>query len=108
MARGGRSIREIARILGISRNTVRRYLRATEVPKPTPRAARGSKLDPYKEFILQRVAEGVKNGVVLLRELGAQGYTGSYTILKEFVRPLRRHQSMPGTVRFETRPGQQA
>lgn len=104
----GRSIREIARILGISRNTVRRYLRATEVPKPAPRAARGSKLDPYKEFILQRVAEGVENCVVLLRELRTQGYEGGYTILKEFVRPLRRPRSIPGTVRFETQPGQQA
>ncbi|QZA32145.1 helix-turn-helix domain-containing protein [Hydrogenibacillus sp. N12] len=101
----GRSIREIARILGISRNTVRRYLRATEVPKPAPRATRGSKLDPYKAFILQRVAEGVENCVVLLRELRIQGYEGSYTILKEFVRPLRRPRSIPGTVRFETQPG---
>ncbi|MEX1385409.1 hypothetical protein AB1399_04460, partial [Hydrogenibacillus schlegelii] len=40
----------MARSRGISRNTVRRYLRATEVPKPAPRAARGSKLDPTKRL----------------------------------------------------------
>ena len=42
----GRSIRGIARELGISRNTVRKYVRSDEVPKPSPRARRGSKLDP--------------------------------------------------------------
>ena len=32
----GRSIRGIARELGISRNSVRKYLRSPEVPKPRP------------------------------------------------------------------------
>jgi len=104
----GMSIRQIARELGVSRNTVRRYLRAPEVPKPAPRPPRGSKLDPYKEFILQRLAEGVDNCVVLLRELRAQGYTGGYTILKDFVQPLRTRRASQVTVRFETAPGEQA
>ena len=47
----GRSIDGIARDLGISRNTVRRYLRSPEVPKPMLRAKRGSKLDPYTEYL---------------------------------------------------------
>lgn len=104
----GMSIRQIARELGVSRNTVRRYLRAPEVPKPAPRPPRGSKLDPYKEFILRRLAEGVDNCVVLLRELRAQGYTGGYTILKDFVQPLRARRASQATVRFETAPGEQA
>jgi transposase len=102
------SIRQIARELGISRNTVRRYLRAPEVLRPAPRPPRGSKLDPYKEFILQRLAEGVDNCVVLPRELRAQGYTGGYTILKDFVQPLRKRRTAQATVRFETAPGEQA
>jgi transposase len=44
----GRSIRSIAMLLGISRNTVRKYLRASEVPKSKPRAKRGSNLTPTK------------------------------------------------------------
>lgn len=83
----GQSIRRIARSLEVSRNTVRKYLRAPGVPKPKPRPKRGSKLDPQKFYLHQRLAEGVDNCVVLLREIRAQGYTGGYTILKEFVKP---------------------
>ena len=43
----------------------------------------GSKLDPYIEYIDGRLAEGLENRVVLLRELRALGYQGSYTILVE-------------------------
>lgn len=37
-----RSNRAIARELGISRNSVRKYLRSPEVPKAKPRSANGS------------------------------------------------------------------
>jgi transposase len=53
----GCSLREIARRLEISRNTVRKYVRAPEVPKPKPRPRRGSKLDPFKDHIIKRLAE---------------------------------------------------
>jgi transposase len=104
----GRSIREIARVLDMSRNTVRRYLRSPGVPRPAPRPQRPSKLEPYHEYIRQRVADGVENCVALLRELRAQGYRGGITILKDFVRPLRQPRQPAATVRFETEPGEQA
>ena len=45
----GMSSREIARELGISRNTVKRYLRAqSEPPKYTPRPAAASLLDELR------------------------------------------------------------
>ena len=65
----GHSIRGIARELGISRNTVRRYVRSSEVPKPRARPKRVSKLDPYAEYIDGRLSEGLDNCVVLLREI---------------------------------------
>lgn len=45
----GKSIREIARVTGYSRNTVRKYLRNRELPSeaPRPRPRRPSKLEPY-------------------------------------------------------------
>ncbi|WP_425620822.1 IS21 family transposase [Desulforudis sp. Tu-874] len=105
----GESIRAITRLLDVSRNTVRRYLREPGIPKPKPRAKRGSKLDPYKDYIQKRLSEGVDNCVVLLREIRELGYTGGYSILKEYVHPFRRWRRKPEvTVRFETKPGEQA
>lgn len=106
---GKASIRRIAKELGISRNTVRRYLRDPDnALRAKPRPKRPSKLEPYTEYIIQRLGEGVDNCVVLLRELRQQGYTGGYTILKEFVSPLRQRAESRATMRFETDPGEQA
>lgn len=105
----GLSKRAIARTLGISRNTVRKYLEAQEIPKQKPRAPQSSKLDSYKAYLKQRIEDGVLNCMVLLRELREQGYAGGYTILKDFVKPFRSGRKVPQvTVRFETRPGEQA
>ena len=104
----GLSIRAIARQLGIARNTVRKYLRAPGVPQPAPRPRRPSKLDPYKEYILQRLGEGVENCAVLVREIREQGYTGSATLVRAFVQPRRRRRVPSATRRFETAPGEQA
>lgn len=104
----GVSVRGIAAELGIARNTVRTYLRAEGVPRPKPRPRRGSKLDPHLPYLRQRLEAGVVNCVVLLHELRERGYTGGYTILKEYVHPLRRPRQPKATIRFETEPGQQA
>ena len=52
----GAGIRELARVTGWSRNTVRRYLRegeAAAVRKAAPK--RAEKLDPFKAYIVGRV-----------------------------------------------------
>jgi transposase len=54
--RQGKSIREIARMLDVSRNTVRRYLRSKGLPR-YERGAWASKLDPYKHYIADRVKQ---------------------------------------------------
>ena len=101
-------IRGIANGLGIARNPVRRYLNPPEAMRPKPRPLRGSKLDPYLEYIYRRMAEGLENCRVLQRELRALGYEGSYTILAEYVRPRCRRRQPQATVRFETAAGEQA
>ena len=64
--------------------------------RPKPRPLRGSKLDPYMEYIDRRMGEGLENCRVLQRELRALGYEGSYTILAEYVRPREAKPSAQG------------
>lgn len=104
----GMSIRQIAATLDVSRNTVRRYLREPGVPQLKARPKRPSKLEPFKEHLERRLAAGVDNCAVLLRELRTQGYTGGYTILKDYVKPFRRLPQVKATMRYETNPGEQA
>jgi len=72
----GKSIREIARIVGIARNTVRRYLRGKPIAAPRPK--RGSVLDPYKPQIRKWIKEDhLYNCETMLPRLQAEGYKGS-------------------------------
>lgn len=107
----GESIHGIARAMGVSRNTVRRYLREGEAAatrKSGPK--RPEKLDPFKDYIADRLraaAPDVIPAAVLLREIQARGYDGGYTRLKVFVRGLRPAPKPDPVVRFETEPGHQ-
>lgn len=103
----GKSIREIARVLGIARNTVRRYLRGK--PEAVPRPKRGSILDPYKAQIRQWIAEDhLYNCETMQPRLKEQGYSGSIATLKAFVHGLRPPQAGHFPVlRYETKPGEQ-
>ena len=88
----GTSIRELARLTGRSRNTVRRYLRGGE-EAATRRAApkRAEKLDPFKAYIVARLEAAAPDRIpaaVLFREIKARGYSGGETRLKQFVRGL--------------------
>lgn len=56
LARRGTAVREIARQTGLSRNTVRRYLRDEQAGRYKQREARPTKLDPFKDYLLERGA----------------------------------------------------
>lgn len=104
----GKSIREISRETGHSRNTVRKYLRANGIPEPRPRKKRASKLDSFKPLLAQYLAQGIFNCQVLLRLLKERGYTGGITIIKDYVKPYRPPKQAPAVQRYETKAGQQA
>ena len=111
LKRHGESIRELARLTGWSRNTVRRYLREGEAAcrrKSGP--VRVEKLDPYKDYIIGRLRAAAPDripAVVLFREVRSRGYGGGETRLKEFVRGLAPVAVEAPVVRFETEPGRQ-
>jgi transposase len=90
---------------------VRKYLRHPELSAmPHPRPNRRSKLDPFKEQIKEWIEKDhCYNCEAMLPRLLEMGYTGSLSVLKAFVHPLRPPQSGHAPVqRFETEPGEQA
>lgn len=103
LARQGIPVRAIARRLGRDPKTVRRALGHPQ-RKPGP-----PKLDPFKDAARDLFEKGLF-APRILRELRAQGYTGSLTILKEFLRTLgpQRKPARKAARRFETRVAQEA
>ena len=109
LKRQGKGIRVIARELGISRRTVRRYLEDPGAGRYGPRAPRPTKLAPYVSYVLVRVDAARPAWIpatVLLRELHERGYEGGVSQLKAYLAPLKRPEPEP-LVRFETAPGEQ-
>jgi transposase len=106
--REGLSISRIQALTGYARSTIRKYLAHPETPRfHSPRKGH-SKLDPFVPYVRERTQAGVWNGVVLLRELRDRGYSGGYTILTDYLRPLRETAFEAAVRRFETPPGHQA
>jgi transposase len=86
----GMSLRRIGEELGLARNTVRKYFREPpEPPSPTPRAFRTSLLDPYDDYLLERLSQGCRNAAQLFREIREKGFSGSLSITKAYVRFLQ-------------------
>jgi transposase len=102
----GKPIREIARELGIARNTVRAYLRGGREHPARPH--RASKLDVYKDQIRSWVEQDhLVNCETMVERLRTQGYTGGKTLVKDFVHPLRpAKRGQAPVIRYETPPGQ--
>jgi transposase len=55
LSKQGKSIRDIHRITGHSRTTIRKFLRSAAGPKYKARVKRPGKLDPFKGFLQERV-----------------------------------------------------
>lgn len=111
----GLSRREIARRLGISRNTVRRILNHLARQRhsghsalPSPPVRRESKLDQYQDFIKEQLEAYPSLTAVRLHEkLVEQGFDGGYTIVKDHLRQVRPQAKKRPVERFETAPGKQ-
>jgi transposase len=108
--RQGKGIREIAREMGIARNTVRAILRGEHRASYGPRSARPTKLEPFTGYLQDRLVRAGKvqlHATVLLREIRDLGYEGGITQLKEYLRTIRPSTQSEPVVRFETEPGKQ-
>ena len=100
--RQGLSQRAIARKLGVSRNTVKKYLDDPGLvfTKP-PVRQRTSLLDPYMGNIQAWLAEdGFYRATLIYDRLAAMGFLGSYEIVKRKVRELKDEFQKVAYLRF--------
>jgi transposase len=108
MYRQGHSLRQIARVTGLSRVTVRRILSAAAPQGYGPRAQRPGKLAAFVAWLEARLTERPRATASWLhRGLVGEGFGGSYSTVKRWARERRREERARARacVRFETAPG---
>jgi len=106
----GKSLREIAAETGLAVNTVRKYLADEAPPRYGPRATQPGKLEPFKEYLIDRVKAARPEWIpatVLAREIRERGFDGCERLVSAFVRTLKPAPKPDPVVRFETEPGRQ-
>jgi transposase len=100
--RAGHSILGIARQTGKDPRTIRKYVAADAFPEPKQRRRVGG-LAGFHGYLERRWREGCHNAAQLWRELGAQGYPGSRSAVRQWVAGWRAPLS-PGGRQTKARP----
>jgi len=92
----GADVADIARTVGISRQTAYRYVSMSTAPARRRRRfeRRDRSLDPYEDYLRRRWSEGCHNGMQLWREIRARGFTYSSSPVSRFVAHLRQDPSL--------------
>lgn len=94
--RQGLALREIERRTGVSRNTIKKYLKADVIEPQFATPERSSKLDPFAETLTGWLKTNAKKGrkdrhtlKKMHADLVALGFTGSYNRVAAFARQWR-------------------
>jgi transposase len=96
-SRGKKSEREIAKLTGLSRNTVAKWLRETIETAPKYHRSKGTtKLTPFHEKLAlalkadaHRPANAKRTAKALFSQIKAAGYEGCYSRVTDFIREWR-------------------
>ena len=99
--RDGMSLREVAKRTGLSRNTIRRWLRQPDVTEPNyPKRHSPSKVDPWAELLTtwlktdsHRAKRDRRTAKAMFEALRGQGYDGGYGRVCAFVRRWKQEQA---------------
>lgn len=94
------SLHQIAKRTGLSRNTIRKWVRAPEATQPAyQRCVTFNKLGPFHETLEQalkadsfRAKHNRRSAKALFEQIKAQGYDGGYSQLTAFIRSWRGEQ----------------
>jgi hypothetical protein len=86
----GCTIREIARRLGLARNTVLKFAQAVSIDELLVKStSRPSVLDPFKPCLNQRWNDGCTSAAALHEEIRARGWEGSILTVERYLRQFR-------------------
>ncbi|NJM40510.1 MAG: ISL3 family transposase [Anaerolineae bacterium] len=88
LAGHGKIISEIAQHTGLDRKTVRKILSQPEYSGVPERGSSQSPIDPYRDYIAARLAQGCTNAMQLFKEVAAQGFAGGYVTVWRKVRRI--------------------
>jgi len=128
LRKSGKSLREIARLLGVHRETVGKYVsRLENRPNAPPGSECGSGADsaaatslppahspgpasacePYRELILGKLERGLSAQRIHQDLVHEQGFTARYHSVRRFVAKLLQRTELP-VRRLEVEPGSEA
>ena len=85
LQQAGRSVSAIGRELGLSRATVRKYLRAEACPVRSRHSRLLGPGSPHVAYLRERWAAGCDNAAQLWAELRARGFTGSAGAVRRYL-----------------------
>lgn len=109
LQRKGLSQRQIAKKLGISRNTVKKYIENQGYPEEQKYQQRKSLLDSFNGDIAFWLNEDLEYTATWIYDrLYNMGFTGSYETVKRKVQKIKAEKQRIAYMRFETEPGFQA
>ena len=105
--RGRLSFSEIARRTGLSRITVKKWIKAPAATQPRyRRSARAGKLTAWHDTLIQALRADARrprherrSGRALHAQIKAEGYTGSYSRVTDFIRAWRQGGDETGAPR---------
>ena len=91
------SLSEIAKVTRLSRNTIKKWLKApSDAPPKYERKVVERKLTDYEATLSQaltadshRPKQGRRTGRALFAQIQAQGYRGGYSAVTDFIRTYR-------------------
>ena len=99
---------KLARIYGCDRRTVSKNIDIVKNNMPQPKNNRVKKIDGFENIIKEKVKTGAPAIAICNYLKKHHKYTGSYTIIKDFIRNLNAENQKEAVIRFETNPGFQA
>lgn len=107
LAKKGHSRRQIAKMTGLNRRTVSKYLEEGTLPV-YQQQQRQSKLESFKPLINGWLEQTDYQATRIHEMLIGEGFDGSYSTVRRYVESIKERRARKAYIRFETTPGQQA